>query len=157
LFSPFESWSPQDRQAIQKLLQDVYDRFVRRVAEGRDNLSIEEVRQAAQGRVWTGAQAHEKGLVDRIGGLPTAIEAAKRAAGLPPDQPVRVLQWPRPRSLVEVLLFGEDGDAAEPPYGGWAVARLLDGDGRLRAYLGALTAMREEAALCILPAIITVR
>ena len=67
-----------------------YTDFVERVAEGR-NLSVEAVEQVARGRIWTGADALEHGLVDELGGLRTAIRRAKVLAGLDPDATAKVV------------------------------------------------------------------
>ena len=74
-YSPFESISPGFRKSALEGIEYVYDTFKQRVADGR-NLSLEEVEALAQGRVWTGLQAKENGLVDELGGLGAAIEAA---------------------------------------------------------------------------------
>jgi len=78
-----------------------YTDFVRRVADGR-NLSVEEVEAVARGRVWTGADAAERGLVDELGGLRTAIRRAKVLAGVDPDDKVNVKNLPG-ASLRDVL------------------------------------------------------
>ncbi|MDY6995434.1 MAG: signal peptide peptidase SppA [Actinomycetota bacterium] len=78
-----------------------YDDFVRRVAEGR-NLSVEEVEQVARGRVWTGADAFARGLVDELGGLRTAIRRAKTLAGIDEDDKVHIENLPG-TSLRDVL------------------------------------------------------
>lgn len=70
-----------------------YTDFVSRVADGR-KLSVEQVDKVAKGRIWTGADALERGLVDELGGLRTAITRAKVLAGLDPDIKVRVLSYP---------------------------------------------------------------
>ncbi|BBZ24327.1 signal peptide peptidase SppA [Mycolicibacter hiberniae] len=70
-----------------------YDDFVARVAQGR-NLSTEEVDAVARGRVWTGADAAERGLVDELGGLRTAVRRAKVLAGLDADAQVRTASYP---------------------------------------------------------------
>jgi len=70
-----------------------YTDFVRRVADGR-NLSVEEVEAVARGRVWTGADAAERGLVDELGGLRSAIRRAKVLAGVDPDDKVTVKNLP---------------------------------------------------------------
>ncbi|MGB2920508.1 MAG: signal peptide peptidase SppA [Mycobacterium sp.] len=70
-----------------------YTDFVQRVADGRD-LSVEEVEGVARGRVWTGADAAERGLVDELGGLRTAIRRAKVLAGVDPDEKVTVVNLP---------------------------------------------------------------
>lgn len=70
-----------------------YTDFISRVADGR-NLSVEQVDEVARGRIWTGADAKDRGLVDELGGLRTAIIRAKVLAGLDPDTKVRVLSYP---------------------------------------------------------------
>lgn len=78
-----------------------YTDFVQRVAQGRD-LSVEAVDAVARGRVWTGADALEHGLVDELGGLRTAVRRAKVLAGLDPDAEVRIASYPG-SSLTEFL------------------------------------------------------
>ncbi|WP_396906106.1 signal peptide peptidase SppA [Mycolicibacterium phlei] len=71
----------------------IYADFVARVAEGR-GMSVEEVDKIARGRVWTGADARERGLVDHLGGLRTAVRRAKVLAGLGEDDDVRLVSYP---------------------------------------------------------------
>ena len=78
-----------------------YTDFVERVAAGR-NMSTEAVDAIARGRVWTGADAMERGLVDELGGLRTAITKAKVLAGLEPDADVRIASYPG-SSLMDML------------------------------------------------------
>ncbi|MUL48579.1 signal peptide peptidase SppA [Mycobacterium sp. CBMA293] len=70
-----------------------YTDFVERVAQGRD-LTVEAVEQVARGRIWTGADAKDHGLVDELGGLRTAVRRAKVLAGLDPDATVKVVNYP---------------------------------------------------------------
>jgi protease-4 len=70
-----------------------YTDFVQRVAAGR-NMAVEAVDAIARGRVWTGADALERGLVDELGGLRTAVKRAKVLAGLEPDAEVRLVSYP---------------------------------------------------------------
>lgn len=79
----------------------VYTDFVERVAQGR-NMSVEDVDAVAQGRIWTGADALERGLVDELGGLRTAITRAKVLAGLDSDAEVRTVGYPG-SSLMDLL------------------------------------------------------
>ncbi|MCV7221990.1 signal peptide peptidase SppA [Mycolicibacterium elephantis] len=79
----------------------VYTDFVERVAQGRD-MSVEDVDAVAQGRIWTGADALERGLVDELGGLRTAITRAKVLGGLDPDAEVRTVGYPG-SSLMDLL------------------------------------------------------
>ena len=78
-----------------------YTDFVERVAEGR-KMTVEAVDAVARGRVWTGADALERGLVDELGGLRTAITRAKVLAGLEPDDDVRLVSYPG-SSLMDML------------------------------------------------------
>lgn len=78
-YSPFEPISPGFRKSALDGIEHVYETFKQRVADGR-NLTLEEVEALAQGRVWTGLQAKENGLVDALGGLDAAIEAAAELA-----------------------------------------------------------------------------
>ena len=87
---PFTAQQRADREAEADL---IYADFVQRVAEGR-NLSTEDVDAVAKGRVWTGADALERGLVDELGGLRTAVRRAKILAGLDEDAEVRVASYP---------------------------------------------------------------
>jgi protease-4 len=70
-----------------------YADFIERVAEGR-GMTVDAVDAVARGRVWTGADALERGLVDELGGLRTAIARAKVLAGLEPDDDVRLISYP---------------------------------------------------------------
>jgi protease IV len=87
---PFTAQQRADREAEADL---IYADFVQRVADGR-NLTAEAVNAVAQGRVWTGADALERGLVDELGGLRTAVRRAKILAGLDEDAEVRVATFP---------------------------------------------------------------
>jgi protease-4 len=78
-----------------------YTDFVERVAAGR-NMSVEAVDAIARGRVWTGADALQRGLVDELGGLRAAITRAKVLAGLKPDADVRLVGYPG-SSLMDLL------------------------------------------------------
>ncbi|MBU9763710.1 signal peptide peptidase SppA [Mycobacterium sp. TNTM28] len=71
----------------------IYTDFIERVAHGR-KLAVERVDEVARGRVWTGADARDRGLVDELGGLRAAITRAKVLAGVDPDTKVRVLHYP---------------------------------------------------------------
>ncbi|MEB3034453.1 signal peptide peptidase SppA [[Mycobacterium] nativiensis] len=86
-------FTAEQQGQVETLTDLFYDDFVARVAQGR-NLSTEEVDAVARGRVWTGADAAERGLVDELGGLRTAIHRAKVLAGLDEDAQVRTVSYP---------------------------------------------------------------
>ncbi len=89
LFMPNRELTDSERKTLQAWVDDFYDTFVDRVAEAR-NLTRQQVDAVARGRVWTGAQALSRGLVDRLGGFEDALVEAKRRAGLPPDAEVEM-------------------------------------------------------------------
>ncbi len=95
----------------QAFLDDVYQRFRHHVAEGR-GLEPDRVRELAKGRVWTGAQAHERGLVDALGGLETALAHARELAGLDPDAPVKLVAFPKRRRRLPWRAAAENSEAA---------------------------------------------
>ncbi len=101
-YSAFEPWSQGNRQAMYDSMEDIYVDFTSRVAEGR-GLSIERVREIARGRVWTGTQAKEIGLVDELGGFMKALEIAKDLAGIDADTKVQIRVFPREKSDMEKL------------------------------------------------------
>jgi protease-4 len=79
--SVLKPWSPEERRLLERQLGSFYQQFVEAVAEGR-KLPPPAVEEAAQGRVWTGAQALERRLVDRLGSLDDAVALAEQRAGL---------------------------------------------------------------------------
>ncbi|HUT78251.1 MAG TPA: S49 family peptidase, partial [Polyangia bacterium] len=99
LFSPFKPFDEAEREVVLDLMRTAYDLFVDRVAEGR-GLERELVLAAAEGRVWSGAQALEAGLVTRLGTLADAVERARELGGLPAG-PVEI--FPPPRTMMEIL------------------------------------------------------
>jgi protease IV len=94
-------FTPQQRAHQEEEADLVYADFVKRVGEGR-NLSTEAVDVVARGRVWTGADALERGLVDELGGLRTAVRRAKVLAGLDEDAEVRIVSYPG-SSLLDIV------------------------------------------------------
>jgi protease-4 len=102
IFSPVDRFSDTARVAMQAQVDDVYERFLQVVAEGRA-MSRDEVHAVAQGRVWTGRQALARGLVDELGGLRRAVVLAQVRAGIDAEDEVTLVPYPGPRSFVEVL------------------------------------------------------
>jgi protease-4 len=86
-------FTPEQQAQVEAEADLFYTDFVERVARGR-NLSVDAVDAVAQGRVWTGADALEHGLVDELGGLRTAVRRAKVLAGLEEDAKVRLVGYP---------------------------------------------------------------
>ncbi|TDI91548.1 MAG: signal peptide peptidase SppA [Caldithrix sp.] len=87
-------------QTFKKLTRDVYDVFVQKVADGR-NKSWDEIDEIAQGRIWTGEEALNLGLVDSLGGLNIALQIAKEKAGIARETQTQWLVYPQPKGLLE--------------------------------------------------------
>jgi protease-4 len=92
-------------------LDRIYEDFTTRVAEGR-GLEIQEVLELARGRIWTGEEAKELGLVDELGGVDTALSILREEIGLEPEARLRLKRFPRRRSAWELLLAGGKNRAA---------------------------------------------
>ncbi len=87
--SPFIEWDDPTREKVRRQMASVYDLFIDRISQGRD-MDKQKIEAVAQGRIWTGAQGKEHGLVDELGGLRRAIELAKEKAELPEDAPFSI-------------------------------------------------------------------
>jgi len=87
LFSTARALTDEEKKTLQAWVDSFYAQFVERVAEGR-HMPRERADQLGRGRVWTGRQAQERGLVDKLGGLRDAIASAKARAGIGADEPV---------------------------------------------------------------------
>lgn len=111
MYSPDRRFTDEERAKVVESMQAFYDQFVEKVAEARQT-SPEKIDQIAQGRVWTGQQARQVGLVDELGGLQVAIRAAKQRARIPVDEEVELVVYPPRRSFYEVLSDQIDQPAA---------------------------------------------
>lgn len=80
-YSPLESLKEEQREMILESVIDIYDLFKSRVAEGR-GMTMDQVEEIAQGRVWSGAEGLENGLVDELGGMEEALNYAAQQAGI---------------------------------------------------------------------------
>jgi len=94
LLSEGRGFTQAEKRVVRDEMNDVYENFLARVAEGR-KLSVDEVRAVAQGRIWSGVRAKQVGLVDAIGGPLEALRAVAARAGLARGQAVIVDRYPR--------------------------------------------------------------
>jgi protease-4 len=107
MFRETEKFSDDERAKFEDWIKTTYYQdFVPKVAKGRKK-DPQFVDSVGQGRVWTGAQARERGLVDEFGGLDKAIEVAKQLAKIPADKGVERVILPYPTTILEQLLSGE--------------------------------------------------
>jgi protease-4 len=147
MYSPLTPFSPEQRTKIDEYMQGFYDQFVEKVAQSRHS-TPERIDAIAQGRVWTGRQAKEVGLVDELGGLDAAVAAAKQRARIPADEDVELVVYPPRRTFYEALAEQLGGGA------GPASLRMVFGEPDARA-LAALTApvrlFRRGEPLALMP------
>jgi protease-4 len=147
LYSPIRPFSPEERAKIQEQMQATYDAFVEKAAAGR-HTTPEKIDAIAQGRVWTGRQAKEIGLVDELGGLDRALVLAKEHARIGRDTEVELVVYPPKRSLYEALAdpFGASDQS------GLLSAFLGLGDRRaLQTLTAPLRVFRRGEPLAIMP------
>ncbi|RPH57205.1 MAG: signal peptide peptidase SppA, partial [Acidobacteria bacterium] len=100
--SPVRPYTESERGKLQEQLRAFYTQFVQKVADAR-GMSTDKVDSVAQGRVWTGKQAKEIGLVDELGGFETAIKVAKRRAKIAESAEVELVSYPSYRGLFDLL------------------------------------------------------
>ncbi len=99
MYAISRGYSAEERARVAALLDDLYGRFLEVVAEGR-GLPADKVARIARGRVWTGRQALELGLVDGLGGLEEAKAALRELLDLPADARLELVPFPPPRGPV---------------------------------------------------------
>jgi protease-4 len=102
-FSSSRSFTAEERAKLRRILESGYRAFLERVAESRKK-TTDEVHAVAQGRVWSGRDAKEIGLVDELGGLKRALDIAKEKAGFAADAKVELRILPEKKPLLEYLL-----------------------------------------------------
>jgi protease-4 len=108
--SPLRPMRPEERAQLESVARDLFDSFLDVVEAGRPKLTRARIEELADGRVYSAHQALELGLIDALGDLPEAVEAAKNAAGIQGD--ARVVVYHRPGEQPENLFWAE---APAPP------------------------------------------
>ena len=133
LFSLQQNFTPAQRAWVEKSLHDTYDQFVKGVAQGR-GMSVDAVDKIGKGRVWTGAQAKDLGLVDELGGVDTAIRLAKELAHIPASERVNIVRFPEEKSFLQQLFEREremtSGEAAVAAEAGSSAYGLVGADAK---------------------------
>lgn len=114
--SEFSPYSPEGEAKLNASLDQIYEAFTAKVAEGR-GMPVDKVRAegdavVARGRVWTGVDAKERGLVDELGGFRAALDKARALAEIAPDAPVELRQYPAPKGFFEEFAAAMGGAAA---------------------------------------------
>jgi protease-4 len=125
MWSPFSDFDPEEEALYQKSLDQFYDVFLSRVAEGR-RMTPALVDSVGQGRVWSGMAARQRGLVDRFGGLHEAMEVARARAHIDPNADIVVDVYPRPRKTFFQRWLGgvfDEPDQDDSRFPGMSLAR----------------------------------
>jgi protease-4 len=140
MFTSQRPFNQAERAAFAGFIDRAYAQFLGLVAEGRD-MNVDQVRAIAGGRVWTGQQASEIGLVDHLGGFQVALQRARALAGIDENAHVQLRFYPQAENPFEALghVFGASSESVE------ALARInaVLSDPR---FARAMAAMREEDA-----------
>jgi protease-4 len=150
--SPLRPYNADERGKLEEQLRAFYQDFVAKVAESRKK-TPEQIDQLGQGRVWTGHQARERGLIDAEGGLDTAIRIAKEAAKIDAASDVEIVSYPAPKSLYELIAEQLSGtSSARMAIGSWLSSNLTAGEREvLRAMHGPLSIFRPGELLALMP------
>ena len=93
-YTDYGDYPPSEQEIIQQQIKEIYDDFITKVALGRSELTTTEVDELGRGRIWSGRQAKENGLVDELGGLSLALAIAQEYAGLQ-GKMVEVTRFPK--------------------------------------------------------------
>jgi protease-4 len=151
-FRVTEKFTPEERKKFEAGLERFYrGDFVPKAAKGR-NRDEEYIDSIAQGRVWTGTQAKERGLVDEIGGLERAVEVAKELAKIPADKGVRRVVFPAPRTFFQELFGGDNDASVKIRYEQQAALNALPEDvRRTLKYAKLLDHMKRGEVMAMLP------
>ena len=149
-WSETRPFSEEERARFRRILEEGYRRFLNKVSVGRQK-DPAEVDALGQGRVWTGSQALERGLVDELGGLERAVDVAKEKAGIAEDREVQLVVYPHKRSFFEMMwtrIFHQG------PVGvGWEALDL----GRLLERSPVLQLLSEGRPLALMPYQVSLR
>jgi protease-4 len=152
MFRETEKFSDDERAKFEEWIKTTYYQdFVPKVAKGRHK-DAQYIDSVAQGRVWTGGQAKEKGLVDEFGGLDKAIEVAKELAKIPADKGVERVILPYPRTFLQELLSTTDDNSNTQLAQQRAVYAALPEDAR-RAfrYMQLMDRMKNGESMLVMP------
>ena len=151
MFRETEKFTPEERAKFEDLVKRMYwEDFVPKVAKGR-NKTPEYVDSVAQGRVWTGAQGKERGLVDEFGGLDRAVEVAKELANLPKDKGVHRVILPYPQTFLQELLNAGNSETRIKAQQQAVLAALPEDTRRAVRYMTMLDHMKNGESSFLMP------
>jgi protease-4 len=124
MFTGNHDYTPAEWGRFQAWLDRVYVDFTNKVADGR-KLPKEKVLEIAKGRIWSGQDAKNLGLVDELGGYDTALQLAKKAAGVPEASDVKIVVFPRPQTFLQSVLDRRGPDNSDQEAVSQTMAKVL--------------------------------
>ncbi|HEX6717758.1 MAG TPA: signal peptide peptidase SppA [Pyrinomonadaceae bacterium] len=151
MFRETEKFSDDERAKFVEWIQTTYYQdFVPKVAKGRKK-DPQYVDSVGQGRVWTGSQARDKGLVDEFGGLDKAIEVAKQLAKIPADKGVERVILPYPTTFLQELFSGGDNSNTQIQQQRAVFAALPEDARRALRYMALMERMKNGESMLVMP------
>ncbi len=152
MFRETEKFSDDERAKFEEWIKTTYYQdFVPKVAKGR-NKDAQFIDSVGQGRVWTGQQAKDRGLVDDFGGLDKAIEVAKQLAKIPADKGVQRVILPYPTTFLQELLNGGGENSNTKIEQQRAVFAALPEDARrAMRYMALMDRMKNGESMLLMP------
>jgi protease-4 len=124
MFTGTHDYTPAEWGRFQAWLDRVYVDFTGKVADGR-KLPKEKVLEIAKGRIWSGQDAKNLGLVDELGGYDTALKLAKKAVGIPEADDVKIVVFPRPKTFLQSVIERRGPDNSDKEAVGQTLAKIL--------------------------------
>jgi protease-4 len=124
MFTGTHDFTPAEWGRFQAWLDRVYVDFTSKVADGR-KLPKEKVLEISKGRIWSGQDAKNLGLVDELGGYDTALKLAKKAAGVPESDDVKIVVYPKPKTFLQSVIERRGADNSDKEAVGQTLARIL--------------------------------
>ena len=148
--SPARPYNEAELKKVTEQLESFYTQFVGKVAAARGK-TPDQINAIAEGRVWTGRQASQNGLVDALGGLETAIDIAKEKAGIDADDSVQLVVYPAPKTFYE-LVSEFSGARQQASMSAWLTMSLSAGEREaLRMLRGPGALFRRGEVLALMP------
>lgn len=124
MFTGTQDYTPAEWARFEAWLDRVYVDFTGKVADGR-KLPKEKVLEIAKGRIWSGQDAKNLGLVDELGGYDTALKLAKKAANIPDGDEVKIVVYPHEKTLLESLLKRNEANNSDKEAADQTLVRIL--------------------------------
>jgi protease-4 len=151
MFRETEKFTPEERAKFEDWIKTTYyNDFVPKVAKGREK-DAAYIDSIAQGRVWTGSQGKDRGLVDEFGGLDRAVEVAKDLAKIPKDKGVRRVILPYPRTFLQELLSEGDEASTQMKQQEAVMATLPEDARRAVRFMALMDRMKSGDSMLLMP------